>query len=124
MPDPLRIQPARIDPLRIEVEQWLSGAPSAEHERQTLAAIRIRVGDQTVTRVEDLHARTVRDSSYLSAYHLAYWLAEHWWRLRWEPEATDADPDWLMSHCLGAAGAGYVWPPLILSCDGEAMRLM
>lgn len=28
-----------------------------------------------------------------------------------------------MSHCLGAAGGGYVWPPLILSCDGEAMRL-
>lgn len=96
------------DPFRIEVEQWLHGAAGAEHERRTLAAIRIQVGDQCVTRVEDLAAKTVRGSVHLSAYRLAYWPAEHWWRLRWEPEISDRDTDWLMSHELAAAGQGFI----------------
>jgi hypothetical protein len=111
------------DAFRIEVEQWLRGAAGPEHERQTLAAVRIQVGDLCITRAEDLEAKTVRDSAHLSAYRLAYWLMEHWWRLRWEPEAGTDDPDWQLSHRLAAVGAGYVWPPLTLSCDGESMRL-
>ncbi|WP_295884477.1 hypothetical protein [uncultured Thiohalocapsa sp.] len=111
------------DAFRIEVEQWLRGAAGAEHERQTLAAVRIQVGDLCLTRVEDLEAKTVRDSAHLSAYRLAYWLAEHWWRLRWEPELAGEAPDWLMSHSLGAAGDGFIWPPLTLASDGEAVHL-
>ena len=111
------------DAFRIEVEQWLHGAAGDAHERQTLAAIRIQVGDLCITRVEDLAAKTVREGAHLSAYRLAYWLAEHWWRLRWEPEVGGEAIDWLMSHRLGAAGAGFIWPPLTLTSDGETIRL-
>jgi hypothetical protein len=112
------------DPFRIEVEQWLHDVAGAEHERQTLAAIRIQVGDQCITRAEDLAAKTVRGSVHLSAYRLAYWLAEHWWRLRWEPEISGRDTDWMMSHELAAAGQGFIWPPLSFASDGETVALM
>jgi hypothetical protein len=111
------------DTFRIEVEQWLHGAAGAEHERQTLAGIRIQVGDLCVTRVEDLAAKTVRTNVHLSAYRLAYWLAEHWWRLRWEPEIAGRNTDWLMSHGLAAAGQGFIWPPLTFASDGETVLL-
>jgi len=111
------------DPFRIEVEQWLHGAAGAEHDRRTLAAIRIQVGGLCVTRVEDLAAKTVRGSVHLSAYRLGYWLAEHWWRLRWEPDIGGRDTDWLMSHDLAAAGQGFIWPPLTFASDGEIVVL-
>jgi hypothetical protein len=111
------------DAFHIEVQQWLHGAAGAEHERRTLAGIRIRVGDLCMTRVEDLAAKTVRTSVHLSAYRLAYWLAEHWWRLRWEPEIAGRDTDWLMSHGLAAAGQGFIWPPLTFASDGESILL-
>ena len=111
------------DAFRIEVEQWLRGAAGDEQARQTLAAIRIQVGDLCITRVEDLEAKTVRHSAHLSAYRLAYWLAEHWWRLRWEPEVSGEPADWLMRHSMAAAGDGFIWPPLLLASDGESLRL-
>jgi hypothetical protein len=111
------------DHFLIEVGQWLRGAVGAEYERQTLAAIRMQAGDRCLTRVEDLDAKTVRSNVHLCAYRLAYWLAEHWWRLRWEPEIGGGDTDWLMSHGLGSTGQGFIWPPLTFASDGEAILL-
>ena len=107
----------------ISIEEWLEGAFGNEHERQTLAAIRIMAAGVVITHLQDLRAKTVRDTARLSADQLAYWLAENWWRLRWEPEGPLADPDWSMSHHLSAAGGGYIWPPLVIAGDGQSIRL-
>lgn len=98
---------------------WLARESGSTVERATLAELEIAVGGHLATEVEDLLARTVRRSARLSAYDLALWLAANWWRLRWEPEKSDLG--WEMSHKVGAAGGGYVWPDLTLVGDGETV---
>ena len=45
--------------------------------------------------------------------HLAFWLIDNWWRLRWEPMVSDnAGPDWRLAHTLSDIGGGYIWPRL------------
>lgn len=90
-------------------------------DRATEADIEISVGDCRLTELEDRQARTVRPTFRASAYRLAAWLAEHWWRLRWEPES--ATLDWQLSHNLAAVGGGYVWPALTIVSDGEGVTL-
>ncbi len=97
------------------------GAAQDPIERAAEADLSLFVGDICLTEIEDRLARTVRPTLRASAYRLAYWLAENWWRLRWEPERDDLD--WRMSHCLAAAGGGYVWPALSLVGDGENLIL-
>ena len=106
------------DHFRIEFE-WLSREDGEAEERATLAELSIAADGHLVMEVEDLFAKTVRKSSRLSALYLARWLAGNWWRLRWEPEETSIS--WQMSHKIGAAGGGYVWPDLAFSSDGETV---
>ncbi|NEX17769.1 MAG: hypothetical protein C1943_14400 [Halochromatium sp.] len=90
-------------------------------DRVAEADIGIVVGDICLTELEDRMAKTVRPTFRASTYRLALWLAENWWRLRWEPE--DDSLDWQLSHNLAAIGAGYVWPALTLVSDGERVML-
>lgn len=96
---------------------WLSRDYGDAIERVTLADLAIRVAGKSATKLEDKAARTIRDASRLSAYHLARWLAANWWRLRWEPDSRGHD--WLMSHQIGAAGGGYSWPNVTFLTDGS-----
>jgi hypothetical protein len=99
--------------------EWLSRDYGDALERATFAELAIHVDGQVATKVEDLMAKTVRSTIRASAYTLALWFAANWWRLRWEPEANSAS--WKMSHKVGAAGGGYVWPDLALSTDGSTV---
>lgn len=90
-------------------------------DRVAAAEIGILVGDLCLTEIEDRFAKTVRPTFRASAYRLAFWLAENWWRLRWEPESDHLD--WHLSHNLAAVGAGYVWPKLTFASDGESVTL-
>jgi hypothetical protein len=54
-----------------------------------------------------------------SAYALAEWLLNNWWRLVREPERNSLS--WEMSHRLGAIRQGFLWPNLTFSSDGSAM---
>jgi Zn-dependent peptidase ImmA (M78 family) len=90
-------------------------------DRVAEAEVGIFVGDLCLTELEDRVAKTVRPTLRASTYRLAFWLAENWWRLRWEPESDTLD--WQLSHNLAAAGAGYVWPALTLVSDGECVAL-
>jgi hypothetical protein len=101
--------------------EWLARDHGDAVDRATFAELGIRVDGEVATRVEDVAARTVRDSIRVSTYPLACWLAANWWRLRWESESHV--PDWRMSHQVGAAGGGYAWPDLTFSCDGEVMQV-
>lgn len=86
-------------------------------DRDAEADIGIFAGGLCLTELEDRVARTVRPTLRASVYRLALWLAENWWRLRWEPESDTID--WRLSHHLSAVGGGYIWPALTLVSDGE-----
>lgn len=99
----------------IDVE-WLEGSDRDPVERAAFAQIVISAAQQVTTELEDLFARTVRPGLRASAYDLAVWLAENWWRLRWEPEAKSVD--WRLSHVVAAAGGGFTWPDISFASDG------
>lgn len=90
-------------------------------ERLSLAGITIEAGGVTVTEVEDSEARTTRSEIYVSAFDLATWLVASWWRLRWEADGDGLS--WKMSHKVGAAGNGYLWPDVEFVSGGDTVRI-
>jgi len=105
----------------IVVAHWLAREHGDAIARATLGQLELRVGDRSLTLLEDRLARANRPFANLSAYDLAMWFATNWWRLRWEPQRADAD--WRMAHSLAAVGAGYVWPNIITFSDGDQISL-
>jgi hypothetical protein len=101
--------------LRIEAE-WLDAADDDPIERSTFAEMSVSTDGQSVTELEDLIARTTRSGVRGSAHRLAYWIAENWWRLRWEPESNSTE--WRLSHVMAAVGGGYAWPDIRFASDG------
>lgn len=99
--------------------EYLGGAPP--EESACFAALSIEVNGQCLTEGHDALANRLRKAPYLSAYHLAEWLAWNWWRLRWEPRT--AASDWGLTHCIGSIGGGYIWPDITLSSDGERVAV-
>jgi hypothetical protein len=103
----------------IDLHQWLTREYGDALARFTLAEITITASGWKATEIEDLAAKTVRPWVRVSAFALAQWFASNWWRLLWEPERNTTS--WKMSHKVGAAGEGYLWPDLTFSSDGEAV---
>ena len=99
--------------------QWLAREYGDAVARSTLAEITITANERKATEIEDLLAKTVRPGVRVSAFALAQWFASNWWRLLWEPERNTSS--WKMSHNVGAAGEGYLWPDLTFISDGEAV---
>ena len=98
------------------ISEWLEGSDRDPVENAAFAQIVVVAAQQITTEVEDLFARTIRPGLRASAYDLAVWLAENWWRLRWEPEANS--DDWRLSHVLAAVGGGFAWPDICFASDG------
>ena len=101
--------------------KWLdkeSGSPVA---RAAFAEIEIAASGVYATDLLDLTSRTTRNVIRVSAYTLALWFAHNWWRLRWEPERSSIS--WKMSHSIGAAGEGYLWPSVSFISDGKVIQV-
>lgn len=113
------------DFLKIECE-WQGSAEGEQDITQVCrSAIGILVGEDCLTRLEDAWGNALRNRLNASAYTLAAWFAENWWRLRWEPETpgSRSDVDWRMSHSLASAGEGYCWPSILFVSDGETLAV-
>ena len=115
---PVGDDPVLSSALRIDYE-WLPCEYGSDEERATLAELALFVDGHCATELDDGLARTVRKSARLSALHLAEWFAVNWWRLLWEPKADGLS--WRMSHKIGGAGGGYIWPDLSFSSDWESV---
>lgn len=103
---------------------WLGDAYGAPEVAHTAALIRITLGEQIASRVEDDRSLSVHDTISVSAYPLALWIASSWWRLRWEPLPKGTiSTSWKMAHQMPAAGYGYIWPPLTFQSDGETIEI-
>jgi hypothetical protein len=109
--------------LRINAD-WMSAMSGEPEVAATAALLSLSVDNVTLTRNQDIWAKTVRDNVFLSAYPLAMWFASSWWRLNHEPLPTQQPGlDWRMAHELGAANHGFVWPRVVFIPDGEAVHV-
>ncbi len=104
---------------------WLGRETGSPIDRAFYAKISLAVGQECLTRLEDVGAQTVRSHLRGSAYRLAIWFASNWWKLRWEPKTPNwpQDADWRMAHSIGAVGGGYVWPNVLFASDGEFVEI-
>ncbi|MEW6262723.1 MAG: hypothetical protein AB1641_06555 [Thermodesulfobacteriota bacterium] len=100
---------------------WLQKDIGEPASRATFAEIAIAVRGESATELLDHNTYTIRNGVRASAYTLALWLAQSWWRLRWEPERSS--DSWSMSHRVGAAGEGYLWPDLTFISDGRTIQV-
>lgn len=96
-----------------------SGSPE---ERAAFAALGIIADGTCLTAGHDRLLNSLRDAPYLSAFHLAEWLAWNWWRLRWEPEKSGIE--WQLSHAMASIGNGYIWPNIDILSDGCNITLI
>jgi hypothetical protein len=106
---------------------WVSAEFGPEEERQTSAELTITMNQSAATRFDDDWSRSVRTAPRLSAYPLAMWLASSWWRMIWEPAPetyANRSLSWRMSHEMGAAGHGFLWPNMTFESDGETVDVI
>lgn len=94
--------------------------------RETMGAFLLSTNHVALTQCEDIWSRTIRDTVQSSAYPIAVWFAANWWRINYEPlpqKGIIASTDWRLSHEIGAAACGFVWPQVLFASDGEAMYI-
>ena len=103
--------------------EWQTPFEEGTPEGVTFASLRLLVAGRVATELEDLVAQTLRDDVFISAYPLACFLADNWWRLRWEPAPARPDAAWRLRHSLAAVGDGYAWPDVTFASDGEAVQV-
>ena len=86
-----------------------------------VAEICLRVGGSVISRVADTKKGTLREYFRASSTSLALWLADNWWRLRWEiiSDAGLPSVDWRLRHELNSASGGALWPPVMIYSVGE-----
>jgi hypothetical protein len=108
--------------LRFELD-WESVSGSRGDElAATWARLAIRVGDATVTSVNDYRSRALRDHVLIPLYPLAEWLATHWWLLLYEVP-TPGREDYERRHNLRFGREGFALPDLSIEPSGERTSL-
>jgi hypothetical protein len=88
-----------------------------------LAGLVIRLGDAVLTRLVRPSSNTEDIELRIPPGPLGIWLAENWWRLRWEcrpPKGITSE--WREAHDMAAIGAGHAWPSIAFW--GEGRRIM
>ena len=86
-----------------------------------VAEISLRVGERIISRIADTEKGTVRDRFRASSTGLALWIADNWWRLRWEtiPDVKSPSIDWRLRHEMNSASGGALWPPVMIFSAGD-----
>lgn len=101
---------------------WALLESGSSEERAGFAAVNISAYGTCLTAGHDRLLQSIREAPFLSAYHLAEWLAWNWWRLRWEPQKSAAE--WTLSHAMASIGNGYIWPNVHILSDGQNITLV
>ncbi|MBQ7207532.1 MAG: hypothetical protein IJS01_07005 [Lentisphaeria bacterium] len=90
----------------------------------TYTKLLIRVGETTVSRINDRGANSVSDTIYLPAYPLAAWIAANWWRLLYDCNNLRDNNEYEYTHNLKFAGEGYFLPDMLIAPDGANMAAL
>ncbi len=102
---------------------WALLETGSLEERAGFATLEIHAFGVCLTAGHDRLLQSICQAPYLSAYHLAEWLAWNWWRLRWEPHKKNS-VDWALSHAMASVGGGYIWPDIRFFSDGRDITLL
>ena len=97
---------------------WTSAPEPAARD---VAELRLSVDDEMLTRVSDFGRKEERDFVRGSAVSLAFWLADNFWRLRYEslPDSQAPSTNWRLRHEITSAAGGTMWPPIMIHSTGE-----
>lgn len=102
--------------------EWMSPENARGPElRATWARLRVTVGDEDVTRVEDLASHGTRGGVYGPLYPVAEWIVTNWWFLLHEVASPDKYPskEYARRHNLAAAAEGFSLPSLVIKPEGQ-----
>ncbi|QED29025.1 hypothetical protein FRD01_17620 [Microvenator marinus] len=111
-----------MNDLAFKVNNWVELTTTDEKERATACELQITTANESLFMVEDLRSQSTREYIRVSAYPLAVWLVENYFRLKHEVRVTDAF-DHALSHRLSAIGSGFIWPNIDFSADGERIKV-
>ena len=92
---------------------------------QDVADITLSASGRVFSRLFDGHEGRVRDHVRASTINLAFWLADRWWRLRWEPigDPRFVSPEWRMRHELSSASGDTLLPPFMIYGSGPRVMV-
>ena len=99
-------------------------SPSPQRNPEGLATLNVTVGDIVMTRLVRTGANTTSEAVRIPAAPLGFWIADHWWRLRWEPKPAKPDDERRMAHSMPAIGHGHAWPPITIWGDRDRVMLI
>jgi hypothetical protein len=75
----------------------------------------VRANNIVLTRLLREGANEPSDFVDVPLISLAFWLLDHWWRLRWESiPPAGITPEWRQAHELASVGGGFAWPRLTI----------
>lgn len=98
--------------------------PRPQPNPEGIAELSVTVGDIVMTRLVRPGANTTSDAVRIPAAPLGFWIADHWWRLRWEPKSAKPDDNWRAAHFMPAIGQGHAWPPITIWGDRDRVMLV
>lgn len=115
--------------LRIRWEWEPGQMVKAPEHAATWARIKMSVGPDCLTLVEDRDSGSSRRSIFAPLYPLAEWAVYNWWFLLYHsrPARSRLDLPALGRrdrHCVRAAGDGFLWPNLLIIPEGRETRLL
>ncbi len=102
--------------------RWPDETPPGQRD---VAALQIHAHGEPLTRITDFIRREDRDYVRGSAVALAFWLADNFWRLRYESLPNNFAPtaDWRLRHEMTSAAGGTLWPPLMIHSTGPRILI-
>lgn len=90
-----------------------------------LRALAIHANQSVLTRLLRQDANQEDDAVQVPITPFAFWLADHWWRLRWECRPLSGLPtEWRQAHELAGIGGGYSWPRVTIWGEGERVVIV
>jgi hypothetical protein len=95
----------------------------------TYADLKIEVNGWIASENYDSYSKYMRESTLVSAYPMALWIASYWWRILYEPCPSKwfyegLSYGWRSAHELTSSGNGFIWPPLRFIPFGERVLII
>ena len=92
---------------------------------EDLSAFAIKANGIVLTHLLREGENVPDDWVHVPAIPLGFWLADHWWRLRWECRPPDGiTADWRQAHEFTSIGRGYAWPRVTLWGESERIAII
>lgn len=113
--------------MTLEIEfRWVDSGPSIDQlSSVTMAELKITLGGSVLTSHIDRRTHTHGDGITVPLYPVAEWLASWWWPIFHEygEWSVDVDPEYVQRHDLAFAGAGFVYPSVLLQPTGRFLEV-